>query len=61
MFHNIYHIYHEINIMDKLGSAKTITSDQPQGTPTTESPLGDLTTNPSDLHYVQVWPYQIWN
>ena len=61
IFHNIYHTYHEIKILDKFGSTKKSTSNQPQGTLTTESPLGGLTTATSDLHDVQLWPYQVWN
>ena len=54
MFRKIYDIYHEMNILDKLGITKKPTSNQTQRAPATKYPLGDLTTASSGLHYIQL-------
>ena len=42
MFHNIYHMYPDIKIMENIESTNKPTSNQAQDTPTTEYPLENL-------------------
>ena len=50
MFHNIYHMYIEIKILDKVESINKCNYSQPQDKHTTEYLLDDMTTVPIGIH-----------
>ena len=59
MLHNVYHMYRIIKILDKVGRTNKPNFGQPKYGKITESTLDNMMKVPSDIHDVQIQPYQV--